>query len=80
MNFLQIIKTKNKKLEKVTLIGIKCCLLLALIATLILSFYKSSYILFQYYLGFTLLKTSISFFVSFIICHIAFIRITNETE
>jgi len=80
MNFLDLFKTENKKLKLLTHFGIKFCVILSLVATLILTFYKSTYILFQYYLGITILKLSIVFLVSFIICHLAFIRITNDLD
>lgn len=80
MDLFKILKTKNTKIKKITGFGIKLCFILSLVATLILEFYKSTYILFQYFLGITILKVSIVFFTSFIICYLAFIRITDDLD
>lgn len=80
MDLLKLLKTQNKKLHTLLNSGLKFCLVLSLIATLILTLYRSTYILFQYYLGITVLRISIAFFVSFVICYLAFIRITDDIE
>lgn len=80
MNFFELLKTKNKKLKYTLLFGLRTCLILALIATLVLSFYRATYTLFQYFLGLTLLRMSIFFFVVFVVCYLAFIRITKDLE
>ena len=72
MNMLSYFNIQNKKLSKARNLGLIICFLLALCSTMILSFYHSTYILFQFYLGYTLLKLSILFTVGFIICASAF--------
>ena len=80
MDLLKLIKTDNKKLQILLAFGLRFCLVLSLIATLILAFYKSTYILFQYYLGISVLKVSIAFFVSVVICYLAFLRIIDDIK
>ena len=72
MNIFSYFNIQNKKLSKVRNLGLILCFLLALLSAMILSFYHSTYILFQFYLGYTLLKLSILFSVGLIICASAF--------
>lgn len=72
------LKKIDKKIKKVTRIGFIVCLIMSLLATMILSLYHSTYILFQFNVGITLLKLSIFFFVAFAICSIAFDKIIKD--
>lgn len=78
MKILSYFTIQNKKISKAKNIGLIFCFLLALISTMILCFYHSTYILFQYYLGYTLLKLSIFFSVAFTICATAFDKILKD--
>ena len=80
MKIFNSLKKLDSKILKITRIGFIFCLLLGLISTMILSFYHSTYILLQFYIGYTSLKLSIFFFVCFFICSLAFDRILKETK
>ncbi len=78
MKLIIELKKIDKKIKKITHIGFIACLLMSLLATMILSIYHSTYILFQFNLGITLLKLSVFFFVAFAICSIAFDKIIKD--
>ena len=78
MTMFSYFNIQNKKLSKARNLGLIFCFLLALFSAMILSFYHSTYILFQFYLGYTLLKLSIFFSVGFIICAASFDRILKD--
>lgn len=66
------------KIKKVTKFMLVFCLLLALLSSFILSMYHFTYIIFQYNLGMTLLRISILFGCSTLICALAFSRIKKD--
>ena len=68
MKIIQLVHIESEKLYTARHIGMIICLILALISTMILSFYHTTDVLFQFYLGYTLLRLSIFFFTSVIIC------------
>lgn len=72
MKLINYIHIENKKLNIARKICLVLCLILALSSSMILSFYLSTKILFQFYLGYTLLRLSIIFFIGIITCSIAF--------
>ena len=78
MNLFVNLKNIDNKLKKATKICFIFCLLIALISAMILSIYHSTYIIFQYNLGITLLRLSIFFFVIVLICAFAFTRIKKD--
>lgn len=78
MKLLSEFKKIDEKIKKITRIGFFICLLMSLLSAMILSFYRSTYILFQFNIGITLLRLSIIFFVIFAICSIAFNKILND--
>lgn len=78
MKIFNIFKSENKKIIRIKQFCLKACLIIALIAALTLSFYNSTYILFQFFLGITLLKFSVSIFSSTLICTLAFNKMLNE--
>lgn len=69
---------KNKRIEEISSLLLKQILLLALLSSMILSFYLKVDNLLCYNLGLTLLKISIIFYTSIQINQIAFKRILNE--
>ena len=72
MKKFSLIKIKDKKLYKARNYGILFCLLLGLLSSLVLLSYHYTYIIFQFDLGYSLLRLSVFFFVSVIICASAF--------
>ena len=80
MKLVNKFKSSNKKLLQIKNTCFKICLLLALFSAMILSLYSSTYILFEFNLGITLLKLSITLFVSASICYIAFSQILRDIE
>lgn len=73
-----LFEIKNIKLAKARFFGNVGCLIIALLACMILTFYHSTSIIFQFDLGFTILRLSILFFVGVSICASAFDRICRE--
>lgn len=80
MKFILELKKIDKKIKKIARFGFIICLLMGLLASMILSMYHSTYILFQFNVGITLLKLSILFFVGFSICSIAFDKILKDIK
>lgn len=73
-----LFEIKNIKLARARFFGNVSCLIIALLACMILTFYHSTSIIFQFDLGFTILRLSILFFVGVSICASAFDRICRE--
>lgn len=80
MKIMQLVHIGNDKLHAARHIGMIICLILALISTMILSFYHATDVLFQFYLGYTLLRLSIFFFTSVIICASVFDKILGKNN
>lgn len=75
MKLINYINIENKKLKNARNICLILCLILGLISAMILSFYMSSESLFQFNLGYTLLRLSTIFFAGIISCSIVFDKI-----
>lgn len=78
MKLFNELKNFDKKIIRITYVGLILCLLLALLSAMILSIYHNTYIIFQFDLGITLLKLSIIFFTGISIYSIAFNRILKD--
>ncbi len=81
MNIKEIknnIKQIDKKIVNIVKNGVKFSFVFCIIATLILVTYTITGGLNQYYIGISLLKTSLFFIVGFLICGIAFNNIIKE--
>ena len=78
MEKFSLIKIKDKKLYTARHYGVLFCLILGLLSSLFLLSYHYTYIIFQFDLGYTLLRLSIFFFVSVIICASAFDNIKSQ--
>lgn len=72
MKLTNYIKIENKKLKLARDINLILCLILGLVSSMILSFYISTESLFQFNLGYTLLRLSTIFFTGTISCSIVF--------
>lgn len=72
MNFINYLHIENKKIKLARHIGLIACLVLGLLSAMILSFYHSTEILYQFYLGYTLLRLSVFFFACIIACSTVF--------
>ena len=72
------LKEINNSILKVAVNGLKFCLILALIATFILSLYHSIHNLDLFILGISLLKSTLFYSVFFVICAIAVDTIKKE--
>lgn len=80
MNIIDKLKNTDKKILTITNCLLKICLLITLIASMILAFYSSTYILFWFDFGITLLKVSLTILSSTVICCIAFSQILSDIE
>lgn len=72
------IKKIDKKILHIGSVGLKISLLISLISIMILSFYHCTNVLFQYEIGMFLLKIGLLFSCFFIVCVLAFDRITKD--
>lgn len=72
MKLINYIHIENKKLKFARNICIVVCFILALISSMMLAFYHSTEVLFQFYLGYTLLRLSVIYFTGTIACSIVF--------
>lgn len=72
MIFNKFIHIENKNLKIARHFCLIFCLILGLISSMILSFYRSTEILFQYYLGYTVLRLSVFYFACTIVCSTIF--------
>ena len=78
MNIINSIKNLNKKIIKIMKTGIYFSFLFCIFASLILltyNFYNEPHL---FYTGISLLQSGLFFLVTFIICGLAFNRITDE--
>ena len=77
-----LLKLKNvdNSILKVLYNGLKFCLILALLATFILSIYHTVHNPDIFYIGISLFKSTLFFIVFFIICAIAIDTIKKEVE
>lgn len=75
MKIFSVFNINNLKLRNARNIGLILCLILGLISSMILLFYHSVDVLLYFYIGYTLLKLAIFYFVSIIICSSAFDKI-----
>jgi len=66
----------NKKIQKIRNVLSIICLLLGLVSSMIMLFYKSTYSYIQFYIGYTLLKLSILYFA----CIIAFSYVFDKMK
>ena len=73
-------KEINKSILNVLFTGLKICLILALLATFILTLYHSIHNLDLFILGLSLLKSSMFFTTFFIICAIAIDTIKKDLK
>lgn len=71
-------KNLNSSIKRVLYNGLKFCLVLALISTFLLSLYHTILNLDLFYIGISLLKSSLFFAVFFVISAIAFDTIKND--
>ena len=71
-------KKINSSIQKVLYNGLKFCLVLALMSTFVLSLYHSILNLDLFYIGISLLKSSLFFAVFFVISAIAIDTIKND--
>lgn len=78
MNIRTYLNIDNIKIRKARRIGLIFCLILALIASMIFTFYHSTEILFQFYLGYTILRLSIFFFACIVACSSAFDKLFSH--
>ena len=76
--FISKYKNMDTSIHKVCLNGFKFCLVLSLISALILSTYITIHNPTLFYLGISLFKSTLFFFVFFIICAIAVDTIRKE--
>ena len=67
-------KIKNKQVVHIIAWGMKACLILSLIATLILQLYCEAFGPQAFYTGISLFKSSLFYIVTFIICGYVFDR------
>ncbi len=76
---LLIVKFKNmdKQVHKLYLNGLKFCLVLMLLSIFILTLYLSVHNPYIFYIGISLVKTSLFYTVFFIICALAIDTIKN---
>lgn len=72
MKFINYLHIENKKIKLARHIGLVVCLILGLVSAMILSFYHSTEVLYQFYLGYTLLRLSVLFFTFIIACSTIF--------
>lgn len=72
MKFINYLHIENKRLKMARNICLIICLIMGLTSAMILSFYHSTEILFEFYLGYTLLRLSVFFFVCTIACATVF--------
>ncbi len=72
MKLTNYIHINNKRIKLARNICLILCLILGLVSSMILSFYISTESLFQFNLGYTLLRLSTIFFTDTIACSIAF--------
>ena len=75
-----LLNIEDKKINKAITMFKKFSLVLALIATMILSFYISTYTLFEFNLGLLLLKLSLVTYSSSIICALGFSKTLKDIE
>ena len=85
MNYLKTISNKlnnlDKKIKKIMTIGIKFSLSLSLLAVIILTTYMTLYSLPNlFYIGITLLHTSLMYICAFLILGIGFDTIKKQLE
>ncbi|MBO5349062.1 MAG: hypothetical protein J6A89_04520 [Clostridia bacterium] len=78
MDILNRLKKIDKKILHIGIVGLKICLIISLLSAMMLCFYKSTDILFQYEIGVFMLKIGILFSCFFVICTIAFDRIVKD--
>lgn len=78
MKILNELKKVDKKILKITYLGLLCCILVSLIGCMILSFYHVTGLLFQYNFGITLVRLGIIFFVGFLVIAFAFDKILKD--
>ena len=72
MKFINFLHIENKKIKIARRISLIACLILGLLSAMILSFYRSTEVLYQFYLGYTLLRLSVFFFACIIACSTVF--------
>ena len=72
MKLINYIHIENKRIKIARNMLQTLCLILGLISAMILAFYHSTEILFQFNLGYTLLRLSVIFFTGTITCSIVF--------
>ena len=72
MKLTNYIHIDNKRIKLARDLFLILCLVLSLIASMILAFYHSTEELFQFNLGYTLLRLSIIYFAGVVSCSIIF--------
>lgn len=78
MWILKNLKKIDKKILHIGIIGLKISLIILLISAMMLSFYHSTEILFQYQIGLLLLTLGLIFSCFFVICILAFDKIVKD--
>lgn len=78
-NLFKIIKNFDKNISKLIKFGFIFCFVLCICATILLFTYETFYCLpLLFFIGYTLLKSSLMFGVTFFICGISFDKIKKE--
>ena len=75
MKNFSIIELNNQKIRKARKTCLIVCLILGLLSSMIMLFYHNTYITLHFYIGYTLLKLTLFYFVCTIICSSAFDKI-----
>ena len=78
MWILENLKKIDKKILHIGVIGLKSSFIILLISAMMLSFYHSTEILFQYQIGLLLLTLGLIFSCFFAICILAFDKIVKD--
>lgn len=78
MKLINYIHIENKRIKMVRDLFIVLCLILGLISSMILAFYHSTEELFQFNLGYTLLRLSTIYFAGVISCSIVFDKFVSK--
>ena len=78
MKLINYIHIENKGIKMVRDLFLILCLVLSLIASMILAFYHSTEELFQFNLGYTLLRLSMIYFAGVISCSIVFDKFVSK--
>ena len=78
MKLTNYINIENKRIKMARDLFLRLCLILGLLSSMILAFYHSTEILFQFNLGYTLLRLSTIYFSGIIACSIVFDKFVHK--